>query len=138
MTTPVSNLPPVFPPSPPPPAQEWHGTDTSVTHGGNVIVRTDEAWTHFWSEHHPHEPAPDVDFTQNMVVGVFVGSRPAEGFDVFISNIRTEQGSLIVNFREIAPPPGTFAVNVSVHPYALKVIPRSKLPVKFIPVISTR
>jgi len=124
--------PPTYVPAPlPPEPQEWKGTDTSITHVGQIVIRNDHQWIHFWSEHHPHEAAPEVDFTQDMVIGVFAGPRPAEQFSISILNARSLPGSVIVDYRERLPPPGTFAVNVTVYPYDLKVIPRTTLPVKF-------
>ncbi len=127
--TPVPNvLVPVPAPSEP---REWQGSDTSVTHTGQVVIHNDRQWVHFWSEHHPHEAAPDIDFTRDMVIGVFVGPRPAEPFSIRILQVRWDVKSLVVDYRERLPPPGTFAVNVTVYPYDLKVIPLSTLPVKF-------
>ena len=123
----------VPPPLTPPPAepQAWSGTDTSITHDGQIIVHTEEQWIHFWTEHHPDEAAPEVDFAHDMVIGVFVGARPADQFAVTIVGIRTQPDSLIVDYRERNPPTGTFAMGVTVYPYALKVIPHSALRVKF-------
>jgi len=94
-------------------------------------MRSDRQWVQFWAEHHPHEAAPEVDFTQEMVVGVFAGPRPADQFAIRIVDIRTMPGSLLVDYREELPPPGTFAVDVTVYPYHLKAVPRTALPVKF-------
>jgi hypothetical protein len=132
--TPAPYHPPVplyVPPPPPPEAQAWQGIDTSVKHEGQIVVRSEEAWIHFWTEHHPDEAAPDVDFTRNMVVGIFVGSRPAEQFSVSIVDVKAQPSGTTVDYRERYPPTGTFAVGVSVFPYALKVVPRSPNPVKF-------
>jgi hypothetical protein len=125
---------PYVPPAPPVVASEWSGTDTAVTHAGQIVIHNDHQWIKFWAEHHPDEAAPDVDFSQNMVVGVFAGDRPADKFAIRIVAVRTESNALIVNFREQIPPPGTFEIGVSVYPYDLKVIPKSDLPVKFRPV----
>ena len=123
----------IIPPSTPtPPAPlEWEGNDTSITHPGEVVVRSDHQWIQFWAEHHPHEAAPEVDFTQNMVIGVFAGPRPADQFTIRMTAIRTLSDSLTVDYQEKLPPPGTFAIDVTVYPYQLKVIPRTTLPVKF-------
>ncbi len=120
---------PVVAPAPVP--QEWHGTDTSINHSGQIAVKTDEQWVRFWAEHHPHEAAPEVDFTRSMVVGVYIGARPADGFSVRISKVEIKGNALIITSQETAPPPGTFAVNVTVYPYALKVVPRSSLKLKY-------
>ena len=103
----------------------------AVTHAGEVVLRNDRQWVQFWSEHHPHEPAPEVDFSKDMVVGVFAGPRPADAFKIRIENVRPQAGSLAVDYREVLPPPGTFAVDVTVYPYHLKVIPKTSLTVKF-------
>ena len=94
-------------------------------------MRSDRQWIQFWGEHHPHEAAPDVDFEQNIVIGVFAGPRPADQFSIRILDVRTLPGALMVDYREQLPPPGTFALGVTVYPYHLKVIPRTPLQVKF-------
>jgi hypothetical protein len=95
------------------------------------VVKNDHQWIRFWAEHHPDEVAPDVDFSQNMVVGVFVGRRPADALRVDITGVRTLSDAVVVDFIERAPPPGTFQVAVEAYPYDIKVIPRSTLRVKF-------
>jgi hypothetical protein len=120
---------PITPPAPEP--LEWKGNDTSITHSGQIVIRNDHQWVQFWAEHHPHEPAPDVDFTKNSVIGVFLGSRPADAFAAMITSIRTLPESVVVEYRELVPPPGTVAIDVTVYPYHLKVIPKTTLPVKF-------
>ena len=94
-------------------------------------MQTDTQWNHFWAEHHPEEVSPDVDFSRNMVVGVFLGERPADGFSVQITGARTLTDAVVVDYIERAPPPGTFQVSVEAYPYDIKVIPRSTLHVKF-------
>ena len=96
-----------------------------------MVIHNDRQWIHFWAEHHPDEAAPDVDFSKNMVLGVFAGPRPAEQFTIRIVGIQMLSGSLQVDYRERLPPVGTFAVNVTVYPYYLKVVPQSKLLIKF-------
>ena len=133
---PPKEAPPPLPvpalPTVPPESQEWKGNnDTAITHSGQIVVQNDHQWVRFWAEHHPHEAAPDVDFSQSMVVGVFLGRRPADGFRVDITGVRTLPDALEVDYIEIAPPPGTFQVAVEAFPYDIKVIPRSALHVKF-------
>jgi len=112
--------------------QEWRGNnDTSIQHNGQIVVQTDEQWIHFWAEHHPDEAAPEVDFSRNMVVGVFLGERPADNFEVTITNIRTQGNALMVDYLQIDPPVGTYQVGKNSFPYDIKVIPRTPLHVKF-------
>lgn len=126
-----SVIPPIVPPPSPPEPQEWRGTDTTITHSGQVVIRNDHQWIQFWSEHRPHEAAPDIDFTNQMVIGVFAGPRPAEAFAIQILNVRNISGVNIVDYQEKLPPPGTLAFNVTVYPYDIKVIPQLKGTFKF-------
>jgi hypothetical protein len=124
---PIFPLPPVAPEP-----QEWRGnSDTSIKHSGQIVVINDHQWIRFWAEHHPDEVAPEIDFSQKMVVGVFQGRRPADAFRVDIVSVRALPGALVVDYIERAPPPGTFQVAVEAYPYDIKVIPRSALHVKF-------
>jgi hypothetical protein len=119
-------------PPPPPPPQEWNGnSDTAVKRSGQIVVQNEKQWIRFWAEHHPGEVSPDVDFSRRMVVGVFLGRRPADTFSVEIAGVRTLSDALAVDYVERAPPPGTFQMAVEVYPYAIKAVPRSTLPVKF-------
>src|SRR5205814_2151319 len=112
---------PVVPPPAPP--HEWKGNnDTSIQHSGQVVILNETQWNHFWAEHHPEEVSPDIDFSRNMVVGVFLGQRPADAFAVDITGIRTTADSVFVDYIERVPPPGTFQVAVEVYPYDVKVI----------------
>jgi len=123
---------PVRPPPPAPPPQEWRGNnDTAIKHSGQFVVLTERGWIKFWAEHHPGEVSPDVDFSKNMVVGVFLGQRPADQFSVEITGTRLLSNAFMVDYAERVPPPGTFQVAVEVYPYTVKVVPQSKLPVKF-------
>jgi len=133
---PSIQTPPPIPYNPPPPLapepQEWKGnTDTTITREGQVVVKSDQQWIRFWAEHHPHEAAPDVDFSSRMVVGVFLGQRPSDGFVAEITAVRNLADAVVVDYIERAPPPGTFQIGVTAFPYDIKVIPRSSLHVKF-------
>ena len=111
---------------------EWKGNnDTSITHAGEIVIKTDEQWIRFWMEHHPHEPAPEVDFSKAMVIGVFLGQRPADAFQVEITGIRNLPDAVWVDYIERVPAPGTLQIGVTVFPFDIKVVPRSDHRVKF-------
>ena len=118
-------------PAEPATPRRWKGNDTAIRRSGEIVVKNDRQWIQFWSEHRPHEPAPEVDFTKDMVVGVFAGTRPADPFAVEIVGTRGVGQELIVDFRERTPPTGTVAINVSVYPYDIQAVPRSSMKVKF-------
>ena len=49
-----------------------------------VTVRTDAEWNALWKDHAPTARMPAVDFTSDMVVGIFLGSKPSSGHGVEI------------------------------------------------------
>jgi hypothetical protein len=125
---PAARTPLPVPPSP----KEWKGnSDSSIRHEGQIVILNDQQWIRFWAEHHPHEVSPDVDFSRNMVVGVFLGQRPADAFSVDIMGVRALADVMVVDYIERLPPPGTFQIAVEVFPYDIKVVPRTTLHVKF-------
>jgi hypothetical protein len=96
-----------------------------------VTVRDREGWASLWRAHAPGRPAPAVDFSREMVVGVFMGTRPTAGFEVDIVGYRESGTDVVVLYRETAPPRDAITAQVIVSPYHLVVIPRRTGTVTF-------
>ena len=99
-----------------------------------VTARTAAEWTAAWRVHAGERPAPAVDFTKEMVVGVFLGSRRTSGFSVEIVRTHDENGALIVEYVESQPSPRTVTAQVITMPYHLAAIPQRAGDVKFVKV----
>jgi hypothetical protein len=96
-----------------------------------VTVRDRDAWASLWRAHAPRRATPAVDFSREMVVGVFMGTRPTAGFAVDIVGYRDSGNDVVVLYRETAPSPDTITAQVLVSPYHLVVIPRRTGTVTF-------
>ena len=97
-----------------------------------MLVRTDAEWTKLWQQHHPNAPRPAVDFSKEMVVGVFMGSRPNAGFSTTILSATAGNGALIVRYTEKVPAPGRVSAQILTFPYHLVAIPKAAVTdVKF-------
>jgi hypothetical protein len=96
-----------------------------------VTVRDRDGWASLWRAHAPRRPRPAVDFSREMVVGVFMGTRPTAGFAVDIVGYRDSGNDVVVLYRETAPSPDTITAQVIVSPYHLVVIPRRAGTVAF-------
>ena len=107
------------------------GVNSAVDDGRQVIARTPDEWTKVWRLHDSKRPAPAVDFTREMVVGVFMGSRPTGGFGVEIVGTRQEGDAVIVQYRESMPGPGSMTAQVLTSPFHLVSVPRIDGDVKF-------
>jgi hypothetical protein len=96
-----------------------------------VTVRSAAEWSALWKENGAAEPAPAVDFSREMVVGVFLGSRLTAGYGVEIVRAVGPAGALIVEYVESAPAPGAITAQVLTAPYHLVAIPRRDGAVSF-------
>ncbi|MBI2369409.1 MAG: protease complex subunit PrcB family protein [Deltaproteobacteria bacterium] len=111
------------------------GTSSGITTATRAVIRDQGAWARLWSEHTarlmPVPPVPPVDFSREMVVGVFAGEQRTGGFEIEI--IRIEQGSegIAVQYRERAPSPGDLVPQALTQPYHLVRLRRLEGTVAF-------
>ena len=96
-----------------------------------VTVRTAAEWKALWKDHAPTAKMPAVDFSKDMVVGVFLGSKPSAGHDVEIVGVRMEEKDLIVEYVQKQPGRGTLAAQILTEPYHLVSVPRYAGNVRF-------
>lgn len=97
-----------------------------------VAVRTEDAWLALWKEHAgAARPAPRVDFASHMVVAVFLGSRPTGGYGVEVLGTRLDGGTLVVDWREVAPNPRDLTAQVLTAPAHLVQIPVRPVEIRF-------
>jgi hypothetical protein len=108
------------------------GDQSSVEDAKRVLVRTDAEWAKLWQQHAPDRPRPAVDFSKEMVVGLFMGSRPNAGFSTAVTVTTTGNGALIVKYTETAPSPDAITAQVLTFPYHLVAIAKADVKdVKF-------
>ena len=96
-----------------------------------VTARTEAEWTALWREHAPGRPAPAVDFSREMVLGVFLGNRPTPGYGVEIFGTRLQGAELVVQFRETPPPPGRILAQLITSPFVMVARPQHQGVVRF-------
>ena len=97
-----------------------------------VTVRTAAEWKALWKDHAPTEKMPSVDFAKDMVVGIFLGTKPSAGHEVEIVAVRPEGKDLVVEYVQKQPAPGTMAAQILTEPYHLVAVPKHAGTVRFI------
>ena len=107
------------------------GDHSNMDDARQAAVKTAAAWKQLWQQHSPDRPLPAVDFTKEMVVGVFTGSRPTAGYSLEIVSAIEASGTLVVRYKEAAPPRGTMTAQVITSPYHLVAVPFFPGDVKF-------
>ena len=103
-----------------------------------VTVRTAAEWAALWKDHAPTDKMPVVDFSKDMVVGIFVGTKPSAGHEVEIVGVRTEQKDLIVEYVQKQPARGTMAAQILTEPFHLVAVPKHACTVRFMHVTDAR
>jgi len=109
------------------------GTQSGIEEARTVVVRTADEWQKLWRAHAAGKPVPAVDFSQEMVVGVFAGQRPTAGYSVEIVGIRDENGGLVVDYRSGSPTRDAITAQVLTAPYDLVAVPKRAGEVRFEP-----
>jgi PrcB C-terminal len=109
------------------------GAQSNVDDRLTASARTAAEWTTLWKKHNVDKPLPRVDFSKEMVVAVFMGSRPTAGFSVEIVAAVERDGKLVVSYKEAQPAPGGITAQVLTAPYHIAAVAKSSLPVTFEP-----
>ena len=100
------------------------GAMSRIDGARQAVVRSAAEWSTLWSQHAGERARPEVDFSKEMVVAVFLGTRPTAGFSVEIVGAREEGATLIVSYREARPQPGSVTAQVLTSPYHLVAVPK--------------
>lgn len=107
------------------------GDQSNIDDTRQAVARTEAEFTALWRQHAPDRPAPTVNFSREMVVGVFLGSRPTAGFAVTIVGTREQNGALVVQYRETRPARGLVTAQVITSAYHIAALPARAGNVKF-------
>jgi hypothetical protein len=134
------------------PAVAIDGTNISGVHDRrDVVIKDKDAWAALWAEHvgqvrvvsgdgtpiKDTRPVPDIDFSTQMVVGVFLGMGGNGCNSTSISSVSTDGSTITVRHSDTVPGIGIMCAMYVPSPAQLVAVPRSDLPVKFVSEIRT-
>jgi hypothetical protein len=111
------------------------GNMSGVQTQRQVTVRTTDELQKLWKEHSPDQKMPAIDFSSKMLVGVFLGSKPSEGYSVEIINVRSEGKDgkdLVVEYAQKQPGRGMMAAQILIEPYHLVSVAKHLGAVRFV------
>ena len=117
--------------TPPPLRTVGKGPMSAIDAPRQVTVRSAAEWAALWKENGAGAPPPAVDFSREMVVGVFLGSRPTSGYGVEIVRTIGNSGALVVEYVETRPSRDVIAAQILTAPYHLVSIPKHEGTVAF-------
>jgi len=97
-----------------------------------VTVRTEAEWKALWKDHASAEKMPVIDFSRDMVVGIFLGTKPSAGHEVEIVGVRTQDNEVVVEYVQKQPGRGTMAAQILTEPFHLVSVPKHAGTVRFV------
>ena len=110
-------------------AQNWErleGQHSGVKETMAVAVQDAQKWAEIWHQHDAAAPIPEVDFSRESVVVVFLGEKRSAGVkvQVVVQKDPLDANRLNVFYREIVTRNG-FAAAVICEPFAIVKVPRA-------------
>jgi hypothetical protein len=97
---------------------------SNVEDAKQAVARNPAEWAALWRLHAGDQAPPKIDFNKKTVVAVFLGSRPSAGYAVEVSGTKPAGKTLIVEWSEHTPKPGTVSAQVITSPSHLVSIPK--------------
>ena len=108
-------------------ASPWSGPYASGE-AGTLVITDPDSWARSWRRVSAHAH-PVVDFKDQQIVAVFLGYRSGGGFRVEISSaVRMDAAAMTVFWKEV---PSSPVKDGATSPFAMRLMPRTSLPVRF-------
>jgi hypothetical protein len=107
------------------------GTQSNVDSARQAVAKTAADFATLWKTHNYDKAVPAVDFSREIVVAVFMGSRPTGGFSVEITSVTESGGDVVVGYRERAPAADVVTAQVLTSPFHIVAIPKTEGRITF-------
>jgi hypothetical protein len=104
---------------------------SGIEAAAQITIRDADSFQLLWSAH-SSGVLPLVDFSRNMVIGVFMGTQSNGCYSTDIDSVTSSAGKITVQYTDSAPGPTvmcTLAMTTAAH---LIVVARSEQPVEFV------
>lgn len=109
------------------------GTYSGVTDERFEVVQDRATFIRLWRETHsamvPAPDPPDIDFTTEIVVAVFMGRRTSGGHAIEVTGAVETADAVHVSVSRRTPGPDDFVTMAITSPYHIVTLPRREKPV---------
>jgi hypothetical protein len=100
-----------------------------------LVIRTKADWEELWVRHvilvSPCPPAPEVDFSSDMMICAFMGQRRTGGYSISIERICTVEEEVHVEVVKCSPPLGVPVIQVVTFPYVFALMEKTAMDFTF-------
>ena len=101
------------------------GTASEWTSFGYYVIDNQENWMNLWNS------APEVNFSESIVIAVFMGEKATCGFKIEINSIKLRNNTLVVQVEQTFPGSHCFVCQILTQPYHIIKIDRTELQIDF-------
>ena len=110
------------------------GSHSGITEPTYVLIRNGAQfvalWRRVYAEHTPVPPVPEVDWSRQMVVAGFLGTRSHGGYEVSVAAAGEEGSRYRVVFQVSTPGVGCHTTEALTQPYVIAALPASLKPLQ--------
>ena len=114
----------------------YYRSNSGLPDSARLVLRTPAEWTTLWNRivanHSPKPPAPEIDFSKEMLIVAAMGTRSTGGYSIEIDAVDRDSSSITVSVRTHSPGKTCGTTAALTAPVAIVRIPRSPLPVQFV------
>jgi hypothetical protein len=97
------------------------GSYCAIDQSGEFVITSTREWECLWKKvHHgkyPQPEVPDVDFSRETVLAVFMGTRATGGFSIEISHLKEMEGVIKAVVKSRSPAPGELVTMAITRPF---------------------
>ncbi|WP_431242819.1 protease complex subunit PrcB family protein [Flavobacterium sp. P21] len=99
-----------------------------------VVVTSEDKMTSLFTKHEntcPVATDPTIDFTKNMLVGIFAGVKSTSGYSIKMTSIVENKCEIVINYFESGPQSGETTSSTPTYPLDFILIPKSNKTIIF-------
>jgi hypothetical protein len=100
-----------------------------------VTILSEDEFVNLWSEvfssRSPVPEIPHIDFEQEMVIGLFMGTFSTGGYSVFVEEVTETPEQLNIHYRFKTPGKDDMVTMALSQPFQLLIIPRTTKSISF-------
>lgn len=108
---------------------------SGITQAQNFVIKDAAGWNDLWQRIYanlnPMPAVPTIDFGQEMIVAVGMGTRGSGGYDVLLTQAVQDSAGILVDASARSPGTHCFTTQTLTQPIDLARITRSDQPVRF-------
>jgi len=99
-----------------------------------VVVTSEDKMTALFTKHEntcPVATDPTIDFTKNMLVGIFAGVKSTSGYSIKMTSVVQNNCEIVINYFESGPQSGETTSSTPTYPSDFILIPKSNKTIIF-------